>query len=119
MGDLTTKARSKAGRGGPGEGSLRRKFSDRVLGSPDATEAEGGPLQEFLDRFSGRLELAAIGVVARDAMRKAQGILATVRVFHEAIGERKRLTQISGPTSIWIGKTLLNAGRVFDHAFGK
>jgi hypothetical protein len=64
------------------------------------------------------LELATIGVGAGDAVRVTPGVLATVGVFHEAIGEREVLTQIAGATQSWIRKTPLRADRCFDHAFG-
>jgi len=68
-----------------------------------------------LDWFAGSLELAAIGVAARDAIRETSGILATVGVFHEAIGERERFAQIPGAAYLWVGQTP-HAYRALDHA---
>jgi hypothetical protein len=67
----------------------------------------------------GNLELAAIRMGAGDAVGVTPGELATVRILHEAIGEREVLTQIAGATQSWIGKTPLSADRRFDHAFGR
>jgi len=72
-------------------------------------------LEEFLDRFSGSFELAAIGVAARDAIREAAGILATIGVFHKAIGEWECFAQIPGPTYLWVGQ-MPHAYRALDHA---
>ena len=65
-------------------------------------------------RFSGSLELAAIGMAARDAVGEAAGILATVGVFYKAIGEWEGFAQIPGPTYLWVGQ-MPHAHRALDH----
>ena len=65
------------------------------------------------------LEATSIRMAAKDASSKAQGILASIGILHQARREIEGLPQIRGPTFLRIWKTSSIAERLVRHTPSK